>query len=950
MKKRVLSLIMVLTMLISVAANVFAAGNTGDTEKITVYLSISDNGDFVNSPVTGDKMAKIPVEISYFDLGDMGLEAFYKYDAEGQTVIQSPTLLHLFIQTIEDYYLDEAYNTEDTDDTNVLKITGSAGSASLERFWNHDYNLMYKIDRANAETVDNPYATCDTLLLENGDVITVGMFTSTTWYQDGYFAYFDNYTANVTEDADVSFTVKGRPVFGDGTTDVALSGEKVFAVKTTKRDWLTDETLELFESIDKNGTFEITFNKPGTYYITLLDCNVSTNTATIIPDIVTVTVNEAPALPKYSGDWMSFRGNAENMGIVSLSTPEKAANTKLKWAQQHSASWEEPITSPILVNGDLYIGKTNTVLKISAATGEVVTTGAKLEGDIGYGTIAPTYGGGMIFIPVGNGRIQALRADTLESVWVSEALGGQILTPITYKDGKVYCGTWTSETADGKYFCLDAEDENKAKKTETKSCEWTVSHSGGFYGAGAYVGDGFVIFGSDNGTEDNGGNATLYSINTKTGNEIARLNDFAGDIRTSIAYDAETESVYFATKNNKFYKVLLNNDGSFGTAESLDLDGMSTATPIVYNGIAYVSVASPDGAWAKTGHKYLGIDVEASPMTVKAECDVPGYAQGSAILSSAYEQTTGKLYLYTTYNNNPGGIYLIEISDSGEDESRVITLQGSDLYVPESTLQNYCASSLVCDSEGTIYHKNDSGYLMALKREVVTTTPSHNPSGNVSIDGGGNGSKDEKTEEDEKDNADEENNDFTEDSNAELIKFADIQDHWAFKYISALIKKGIIKGKSETEFAPDDYISRAEFVTLLYRIGGKAVELSGNFTDVNDGDWFAEAVAWAYAAGITSGVSETSFAPDECITREQAATFIVRFAEYINCILTEAAEAAEFADAESVSEWAKNSVKLMQAAGIISGKENNMFAPNDETTRAETAKMLILMMEIAKLL
>lgn len=139
-------------------------------------------------------------------------------------------------------------------------------------------------------------------------------------------------------------------------------------------------------------------------------------------------------------------------------------------------------------------------------------------------------------------------------------------------------------------------------------------------------------------------------------------------------------------------------------------------------------------------------------------------------------------------------------------------------------------------------------------------------------------------------------------------------------------------------------------MTLLYRIGGKAVELSGNFTDVNDGDWFAEAVAWAYAAGITSGVSETSFAPDECITREQAATFIVRFAEYINCILTEAAEAAEFADAESVSEWAKNSVKLMQAAGIISGKENNMFAPNDETTRAETAKMLILMMEIAKLL
>ena len=237
MKKRILSLFLVCMLVMTTV--VFATDGeevSSNEENITVYLSVSDNGDFVNSPVTGEKMAKIPVEISYFDLAQYELESFYNLNQENSEVIENPTLLHLFIQVIEDYCLDTVYNKEDAEHKLAFEIAGSAGMASLNRFWNHDYNLMYKVDRANPNTVDNPYATCDNIVIEDGDVITVGMFASQNWYLDGYFAYFDQYDDEITEDETVSFSAKGRPVFDDGTTDVPLDSTKVFAIK--REEWV----------------------------------------------------------------------------------------------------------------------------------------------------------------------------------------------------------------------------------------------------------------------------------------------------------------------------------------------------------------------------------------------------------------------------------------------------------------------------------------------------------------------------------------------------------------------------------------------------------------------------------------------------------------------------------------------------------------------------------------
>lgn len=194
----------------------------------------------------------------------------------------------------------------------------------------------------------------------------------------------------------------------------------------------------------------------------------------------------------------------------------------------------------------------------------------------------------MLFAQVGGGQIQAVSATTLKSLWISETVGGQTLSPITYRDGYIYTGTWNSETTAGIYFALSVTDEDPSRGDEIKHCTWKYSHKGGFYWAGAYASGDYLVFGSDDGSDM--GNYTntsiLYSVSTKTGQLLDKLTGVNGDIRTTVSFD--NGYVYFATKGGYLYKVKMNDDGTFGQVLSYNLGGMATATPLVYKGRIYI--------------------------------------------------------------------------------------------------------------------------------------------------------------------------------------------------------------------------------------------------------------------------------------------------------------------------------------------------------------------------
>ena len=170
--------------------------------------------------------------------------------------------------------------------------------------------------------------------------------------------------------------------------------------------------------------------------------------------------------------------------------------------------------------------------------------------------------------------------------------------------------------------------------------------------------------------------------------------------------------------------------------------------------------------------------------------------------------------------------------------------------------------------------------------------------------------------------------------------------HWAAAYINKMAEQGIINGKTANSFAPNDAITRAEFAAILSRMSGEELPAADNtFTDVNANAWYAGNVAWAVKAGITNGMTASTFAPEAKISRQEMAVMIMRYVEHKEKTLAENTQPVTFADNAAIASYAKDAVSAMQKAGIISGKENNMFAPAANATRAEAAKMLGMLLE-----
>ena len=955
--KKILSL--VLSVLIVFGMTSVAYSADASAESITIYLSVSENGEFVTSPVTNEKMVNIPVKILYFDLAEYGLEAYYRYEADSfenggayinETVVEQPTLMHLFIKAVEDYYIGAEYNGEENAD--ALSFAGNATSAYATTFFGHDSNFTYLVDNSMPQMTEGWGASCDYILLEDEMEVEICMFSSWNWAYSGSVASFESKEMTAYSGGSLNFSIKGDPLFSGGSEQIELDGNKVFVVKSTQLDWENDETAEYVFEADQDGVFNVRFDEVGEFYVTAVDVNVGSEDAEIAPAVCKVTVTESEPLPDYDGYWTSFRGNKSNMAIVDAKIPKNEDVARLKWAEQYSESWMDNTTPPIIVEDSLYFAKNDKILKVSTEDGSLLQESEALAGNIGFGTTSITYGGGMFYVPVGSGQIQALRADTLESVWLSEPLGGQTITPVTYMDGKVYCGTWSSEDGDGSYFCLTAEDEDTNQKSEIKPCLWKISHRGGFYWAGAYATDSFVVFGSDDGEEEGAiGESVIFSVNPETGEIIDTIDGVCGDIRSCVSYDEQTDRIYFTSKGGWFCKAKVNEDGTFEDAdfESFELGGASTVTPLVYDGLAYVGVTSSE-QFGNGGNGYKIIDVNAVPMKEVASAEVPGSVQSCALMTTAYENK-GRVYVYITYNNIPGGIFELAVKKTDErdaDGAAIVNLDATELFVPEDDMAQFCICSPICDEKGTIYYKNDSGYLMAVRRKASSVASGGSGGGGAS-NGGGTTRDNEHDEKEQTDTSEEVSVPETvpaEEPKAEIkSEFEDIKGHWAEEFVNALYAKGIINGKSEKLFDPDGEITRAEFIALLFRISGEDIVFEPCFDDVKEADWFGDAVCWAVKCGITSGTAQNMFSPELPITREMAVVFAERYLNYKN-IKPEVSGATSFADNQSISEWAKKAVALIQGTGIISGKGDGLFKPLDNVTRAESSKILIGMIGV----
>ena len=178
--------------------------------------------------------------------------------------------------------------------------------------------------------------------------------------------------------------------------------------------------------------------------------------------------------------------------------------------------------------------------------------------------------------------------------------------------------------------------------------------------------------------------------------------------------------------------------------------------------------------------------------------------------------------------------------------------------------------------------------------------------------------------------------------------FTDITGHWEADNILFAASRGLLSGTSDTTFSPDTGMTRGMFMTALGRLAGINPDSyqTGKFTDVKADAYYAPYVNWAAQTGIVEGVTDTTFAPDTNINREQMAVIMKNYAAKLGYDLPQTLKAVTFADNTQISSWAKDAVKSMQQAGILAGKNENKFDPKGTATRAEVATVLRRFVEI----
>ncbi len=417
--------------------------------------------------------------------------------------------------------------------------------------------------------------------------------------------------------------------------------------------------------------------------------------------VLSLIVPGTAAFADDASQWPSFRGSDSNMAISSAKTPSDAQHTTLNWANKLSENWSKAPSAPIIVGDKLVTMCGDELTELSLENGAVVKT-AKMQMSTSYGLTAPTYADGLIIAPLDSGVVEAFDAVTLDSKWVyTDAIGGQSISPVLYSDGKLYVGFWKGEAEDANFVCIDAK---------TGSLDWSYTVKGGFYFAGAVTVGDYIFVGTDDGAKGSEGDGTLLAFKSSyaENEEVKPVSSAAltgcGDVRSSLAYS--DGKVYFTTKGGYLGSASVDGKtGEISGVKTVSFDAQSTSTPVVYGDYVYI------GAGAGFSDPGLFIIADKNSLEVKNTVELKGYPQCSMLLSTAYLETDGYLYFYSTYNTTPGGVSLIKVKADDVSKTELIEIYDAAGY------ENYCICSLICDADGNIYYKNDSGAVFCLKNE-----------------------------------------------------------------------------------------------------------------------------------------------------------------------------------------------------------------------------------------
>ena len=428
-----------------------------------------------------------------------------------------------------------------------------------------------------------------------------------------------------------------------------------------------------------------------------------------VPNPDEVVVDPSASRPT---DWKADWDGKSNAAVENVSTPTGAlaSSWTFDW-KAYSGSAYPNASEPIVVNGNVYLAVNKRLLKIDAESGKVLAE-SNLKTAIGY-TARPIYANGLVIVPLDGGAVQALTADALTTVWVTDSVSkaAQSNSQLTVDGNYLYVGTVDVDFGTNTY--------NNGHLTRinilTGAVSWQhINADEGYYWTGAAVGDDFVLIPTSAGT--------VEMLSKSTGAVLGSVS-VGALVNSSCVLSADGSHAYLISRDGKLH-VLAISDG-----DSRDADAASRITEerVVDLGLTGCACAPTmlDGKLIIGGEVNGGsalaiVDLNnnfATTLVTTADgSQLPaglGGIKGAPLVSTQADGT----YVYFTVNYGESSDYVNYTSGGGVYRYKLGDTEASGVFSATGH-NNYCDSPIACDAQGNLYYINDSGTLFKLNAGV----------------------------------------------------------------------------------------------------------------------------------------------------------------------------------------------------------------------------------------
>lgn len=443
--------------------------------------------------------------------------------------------------------------------------------------------------------------------------------------------------------------------------------------------------------------------------------------------------------------------------------------------------------------------------------------------------------------------------------------------------------------------------------TDTVDVTWTAIDAADL---GKADGETFTVNGTVNDESDN----HIFKFNPKAVTATVTVRNSvesnkAWELGNTGEYNAGTVKVYLPTtakKDDVVIATLYKADGTTLAGATATVTLTSDYNADTYNSVDLTFDKSFNAAGINANDKYtVKVTVAGTPLVYKdAENNDADSVQGTVYPTTSRRPSTGggsttpevKSYNVSVKADNNGKA-TVNKSKATAGETVAVNVEPNEGYkVKEITVKDVNGKSIDVDQKTRTFEMPEGAVTVTVTFEEGTEEPTPDDKG----------------------------------------KFKDVPDSfWAAADIYTLREAGIIDGKTADEFDPEGQVTRAEFTKMIVKMFGvEAKDTKVEFADCGEDDWFTPFVAAAVEAGYVKGYSDTEFAPDKVISREEACAILGRaYAKAANSELS-------FTDKDSIDEYAQPYVALLVEMGFINGYEDGTFRAQNHITRAEAAKII----------